>query len=167
MRSLARSTSPPASTTNTMASSGLSPLRARRHPAPAIAQREGLTGPPFARAIRRWAAAAVLVVLFTPLRSLNLCAAVVLGLAPFLASSPIGQFVTRSLSYARLLPARLAAVVRLECDEQLSQQDVERLPLARRQAGQHAFVSGVVGFYRFVDQFLARSGERDVDRPPI
>jgi hypothetical protein len=73
----------------------------------------------------------VLVVVFTFLRSLNLCAGVILGLAPFLASSPVGQFVARSLWYARLLPARLAAVTRLERDKQLAQQDVDRLPIAR------------------------------------
>ena len=114
-----------------MASLGISSLRARRDPAPAIAQREGQPGPPFVCAITRWGATAALVVLFTFLRSLNLCAGVILGLAPFLASSPIGQLVARLLSFAWLLPARLGAVARLEGDEQLAQQDVDRLPIAR------------------------------------
>jgi hypothetical protein len=42
-----------------------------------------------------------------------------LGLAPFLASSPVGQFFTRSLGYARLIAARLGAVAPLQGDEQL------------------------------------------------
>jgi len=117
--------------TNTMASLGISSLRARRDPAPAIAQREGQPGPPFVCAIARWAATAALIVLFTFLRSLNLCAAVILGLVPFLASGPIGQLVARLPSFARLLPARLGAVASLEGDEQLAQQDVDRLPIAR------------------------------------
>ena len=87
--------------------------------APLIVQREGRTGPPVAWAVRTWAATAVLILLLTVFRSLNLCAAAVFGLAPFLASSPFGQLVARSLSYARLVPARFAAVVRLERDEQL------------------------------------------------
>lgn len=73
----------------------------------------------------------MLVVLFSFLRSLNLCAGVILGLAPFLAASPIGQLVGRLLSYARLLPARLGTIARLEGDEQLAQQHVDRLPIAR------------------------------------
>lgn len=146
-----------------MASSGISSLRARRDPAPAIAQREGLPGPPFVSAFSRWGATAALVILFTFLRSLNLCAGVILGLAPFLVASPIGQFVSRSLSSARLLPARLAAVTRLERDEQLAQQDVDRVPIARCQGAEHPFVTGVVGFDRLVNQLLARPCERDVD----
>ena len=134
-----------------MDSSGISSPRARRRPAPLIAQREGQSGPPFAWAIGRWAATAVLALLFALVRSLNLCAVVMLGLAPFLASTPIGQFVTRSLSYARLVLARLGAVTRLEGDQQLAQQDVERLPLAGCQPGEHALVSSVVGFDRLVD----------------
>ena len=117
--------------TNTMASLGISSLRARRDPAPAIARREGQPGPPFVCAIARWGATATLIVLLTFLRSLNVCAGVILGLAPFLASSPIGQLVPRLLSYARLLPTTLAAVTRLEGDEELAQQDVDRLPIAR------------------------------------
>jgi hypothetical protein len=73
----------------------------------------------------------VLIVVFTFLRSLNLCAGVIIGLAPFLAPRPIGQLVARMLLYAGLRPARLGAVVRFEGDEQLAQQDVDRLPIAR------------------------------------
>jgi hypothetical protein len=44
-------------------------------------------------AIRRWGATAVLIVLLTPLRSLNLCVVAILGVAAFLASSPIGVWI--------------------------------------------------------------------------
>jgi hypothetical protein len=100
-----------------MASSGISSPRASLDRALAIAQREGLSGPPVVSAARRWAATAALIVLLTVFRSLNLCVVAMLGLAPFLASSPVGQFFTRSLGYARLIPARLAAVAPLQGDE--------------------------------------------------
>ena len=134
-----------------MASSGTSSLRDRRHPAPPIAQREGHRGPPLDRAIGKWAASAVLALLFSLVRSLNLCAVVMLGLLPLVASSPIGEFVRRSLTFVRLVLARRGAVTRLEVDEQLSEEHVERSPVAGRQPGEHALVPSVVGFDRFID----------------
>src|SRR4029077_5958287 len=101
MRYLAHSTSPPASTTNTMASSGISSLRDRLHRAAGVAQGEGLTGPPLLLAIAKWAATVMLIVLLAPLRSLNLCLVAVVGLAPFLAWSRIGQFFARQTSHGR------------------------------------------------------------------
>jgi len=116
-----------------------------------IAQREGQSGPPFAWAIGRWAGTAVLALLFALVRSLNLCAVVMLGLMPLVASSPIGQFVRRSLTFVRLLLARRGAVARLEDDEQLSEQHVERLSVGGCQPGEHALVPSVVGFDRLID----------------
>ena len=103
-----------------MASSGISFPRARVPRALLIAQREGLTGPPVVSTLKRWGATAALIVLLTLFRSLNLCVVAMLGLAPILASSPVGQFFARSLSYARLVPDRLGTVSRLQGDEQLS-----------------------------------------------
>jgi hypothetical protein len=76
-----------------MASSGISSLRARLHRAARVIQREGLSGPPVVSAIGRWGATAAFIVLFTLLRSLNLCVVAVLALGSFLASSPIGRFL--------------------------------------------------------------------------
>ena len=67
----------------------------------------------------------------------------------------------------RLSLARLAAVARLKGDQQFAQQRIERLPLARGQGGEHPFVTGVVGFDRFVNQTLARSREGHVECPPV
>src|SRR5467141_1552732 len=102
------SISPPGSTTNVMASSGTSSLRAKLR-APRIAGGEGLTA----------------------------------------------------------LPVPLLTVARLQGHEQLPQQRVDRLPIARGQGREHSFVTGVVGFDRFVNQPLAGSCERDVDCPPV
>src|ERR1700693_2005362 len=101
MRCPAPSTSRPASTTNTMASSGISSLRDRLHRAAGVAQGEGVTGPPLLLAITKWAATVVLIVLLAPLRSLNLCLVAIVGLAPFLPWSRIGQFVARQNSPGR------------------------------------------------------------------
>jgi hypothetical protein len=134
-----------------MASSGTSFLRDRRQSAPPIAQREGQSGPPLHRAIGRWAATAVLALLFASVRSLNLCAVVMLGLVPLLTSSPVGQFVRHSLTFVRLVLAPRGAVARLEDDEQLSEQHVERSPVAGCQPGEHALVPSVVGVDRLID----------------
>ena len=103
-----------------MASSGISSPRASLDRALLIAQREGLMGPPVVSTFKRWGVTAALIVLLTVFRSLSLCVAAMLGLTPFLASSPVGQFFARSLRYARLVPARLGAVASLQRDEQLS-----------------------------------------------
>jgi len=60
-----------------------------------IAQREGLSGPPVASAVRRWAATAAVILLLTLLRSLNLCVVAMLGLTAFLESSPVGPLISR------------------------------------------------------------------------
>ena len=134
-----------------MASSGTSSLRDRRRLAPPIAQREGHLGPPLLRAIGSWAASALLALLLSLVRSLNLCAVVMLGLLPLVASSPIGEFVRRSLTVVWLVLARRRAVARLEDDEQLSEQHVERLSVGGCQPGEHALVPSVVGFDRLID----------------
>ena len=77
------------------ACSGTSSPRASVDRALPIAQREGLSGPPVASAVRRWAATAAVILLLTLLRSLNLCVVVMLGLAAFLESSPIGPLISR------------------------------------------------------------------------
>ena len=59
-------------------------------------------------AMRRWGATVTLIVLLTPLRILNLCVVAMIGVAAFLGSSPIGQFLTRPLSHGtRLTPLRI------------------------------------------------------------
>src|ERR1700730_5083356 len=61
----------------------------------------------------------------------------------------------------------LPVVARLERDEQFPQQRIQGLPIARRQGGEHPFVTRVVGFDRLVNQPLAGSCERGVDCPTV
>ena len=86
---------------NVMVSLGISSLRDRLHRAAGVAQGEGLTGPPLLLTIRRWAATVIFIVLLTLLRSLNLCLVAIVGLAPLLPSSRIGQFFARQTSHGR------------------------------------------------------------------
>jgi hypothetical protein len=71
------------------------------HRAAGVAQGEGLIGPPLLLAIAKWAATVMLIVALAPLRSLNLCLVAIVGLAPFLAWSRIGQFFARQTSHGR------------------------------------------------------------------
>ena len=75
-----------------MVSLGISFLRASLDPVLAIVQGKGLRGPSLLSAVRRYAATAVLIVVLTLFRGLNLCVVAVLGLAPFLASR-IGAWI--------------------------------------------------------------------------
>ena len=79
--------------TNTTGCSGISSLRANLRSAPLVTQREGLTSPPVAAMVRRWAATAALIVLLTVFRSLSLCVAAILGVAAFLESRPIATWI--------------------------------------------------------------------------
>jgi hypothetical protein len=72
--------------TNTMASSGISSQRDRLQRAAGVAHGEGLTGPPLRLALRKWAATVMFIVALALLRTLSLCVAALLGLAPFFAS---------------------------------------------------------------------------------
>src|ERR1700736_4502995 len=93
MRWLGHSISRPASTTNTMASLGISSPRASVDRARLIAQREGLSGPPVLSAVRKWAATAAVIALLTFFRSFNLCIVAMLGVASFFEASPLGAWI--------------------------------------------------------------------------